>query len=67
MSKSEDPLENYPLFFEELGRKDPAVELTKKEIAYERARGLNEDQLAKLSDDIRSPILGRSSDSNPMQ
>ena len=64
MSKSSERIDDFPLFYEEIGsgRNDQTLERTKKDSA-----GLNEDQIAKLGDDLRSPIKGSSSDSNPMQ
>jgi hypothetical protein len=67
MSKPTNNLDNYPLFYEELGRsRERSLEPGKKEPAFDRTPGLSEDQLAKLSDDLRTP-LKEPADSNPMQ
>ena len=67
MTDRPDSLENYPLFYEEIGRKRQgrALEQTKKEAAYERSSSLSEGQVAKLSDDLRRPIKGSSPRSIP--
>lgn len=67
MSSKRDQLEDYPLFYEEIGslRSDRSNESSKKESPGRG--GLNEDQLAKLSDDLRSPMKDSLGDSNPLQ
>lgn len=68
MSKYQERLNSYPLFYEEIGRRsEHSSDQTKKEMAYEQPGGLNEDQLSKLSDDLRSPLRDSSSNSNPLQ
>lgn len=58
MKKQPDYLEDYPLFYEEIGRKrqGQALAQTKKEASYGRDCSLSEGQVAKLSDDLRKPI-----------
>lgn len=61
MGKQPDDLEDYPLFYEEIGRRrhqGQALEQRKKEASYERDSSLSERQVAKLSDDLRQPIKG---------
>ncbi len=66
MSKSNDNLDTYPLFYEELSRnRERNVEADKKE-GFDRTPGLSEAQLARLSDDLRTP-LKEPADSNPLQ
>lgn len=66
--KSNERIDDYPLFYEEIGRRnDQTLEQTKKESNYDRSPSLNAEDLAKLSDDLRSPLKGNSSESNPMQ
>ena len=63
MSKSKDRIDDFPLFYEEIGSgRNEQNERTKKDTA-----SLNEDQIAKLGDDLRSPIRSSSNDSNPLQ
>jgi hypothetical protein len=63
MRKQPDHLEDYPLFYEEIGRnrQGRALAQTKKEASYERTGSLSEGQVAKLSDDLRRPIKGNPS------
>ena len=68
MSNKPEHLEDYPLFYEGLTRdRDRSVEQTKKESAYERSAGLSEIEVAKLGDDLRSPMSDPSSETDPMQ
>ena len=68
MNKKPEHLEDYPLFYEELTRdRDRSVEQAKKESAYERSTGLSEVEVAKLSEDLRSPMSDPSSETDPMQ
>ena len=66
MKKPNRPLDEYQLFYEEVGRNrsDERSGSSRKENSYDRPGGLNEDQLAKLSDDLRTPIKDSSNDSN---
>ena len=65
MSRKPDRLEDYPLFYEEIGRNRPGqaleLEQTKQEAAYERNGSLSEGDVAKLSDDLRRPMKDSSS------
>ena len=71
MSKSEEReerIDNYPLFYEEIGHRNThSLEQEKKDAVYEHNPGLNADDIAKLGDDLQAPIKDISSDSNPLQ
>lgn len=69
MSKKEDHIEDYPLFYEEIGRlqQDRSSGHLQADTAYERTGGLNDEQLAKLSEDLQSPLKNHSGDSNPLK
>ena len=67
MKKHQRNLESYPLFYEELGsNRERSIESGKKNDGFSRTHGLSEDQLAKLSDDLRTPIK-EPSETNPLQ
>lgn len=65
MGKQPEDLDDYPLFYEEIGhsRQGQALELekTKKEAAYERSSSLSEGDVEQLSKDLRQPIKDSSS------
>lgn len=65
MSKRPERLEDYSLFYEEIGsdHSEQALEFeqAKQEAAYERDGGLSEGEVAKLSEDLRQPIKDSSS------
>lgn len=67
MSKS-DRLENYPLFFEEIGpdRNNQSNDSDYQD-RYETVAALSEDQLSALSEDLQSPINTSSQSSNPLR
>jgi hypothetical protein len=51
---------------ERVGQENPSESVTKKP-ASTKTVGLSEDQLVKLSDDLRRPITDSPSVTNPMQ
>jgi hypothetical protein len=49
-------LENYALFYEkiETNKQDNSANDMRQEINYEKTAGLNEEQISKLSEDLRN-------------
>lgn len=58
MRDQPDHLDDYPLFYEEIGRspQGQALEQSKQDCAYERDSSLSEDQIVKLGDDLKRPM-----------
>ena len=58
MAKKKSRLDDYPLFYEEIGRgsSEQSLEEAKKAASYDRSPSLSEEQVSKLSDDLRTPM-----------
>lgn len=65
MNKHQRNLESYPLFYEELSSNRERTDESKKSLDHDRP-GLSEAQLARLSDDLRTP-LKEPTETNPLQ
>ncbi|HSX41365.1 MAG TPA: hypothetical protein VLF21_01890 [Candidatus Saccharimonadales bacterium] len=66
MRKS-DRLEDYPLFFEEIGPDSKNPSSDSDQDRYEAATALSEDQISALSQDLQSPIKTPAQTTNPMR
>ena len=66
MSNKYDRIEDYPLFYEEIGPQAGSAQ-TPTDTAYDRLSGINDEQLAKLSEDMQSPLKNQAGDSNPIK
>ncbi len=63
MTKPNDLPDDILGFYEKIGSQGNEVyEQTRQDTAYERPSGLNEEQLAKLSDDLLRPLSEPSDD-----
>lgn len=67
MSKP-DRLDNYPLFFEEIGpgSRRPSADDPEPD-RHKAATGLSEEQISRLSDDLQTPMNPPSTKTNPIQ
>jgi hypothetical protein len=62
--KNHDSLESYDLFYEEIPKQNPD---SSSRSDLDKAPGLSEEQLSRLSEDLRQPIRRQKSNSNPLQ
>ena len=67
MAKKSDSFDNYALFYEKISdKKDKRGQNQTQDTSYDKV-SLSEDQLSRLSEDLRSPIPNESAKSNPLQ